>query len=339
MAYQICIVKRSACCAMPFQCCNLSGGSVCTTVPQCMRSLEIYGCTPNLTQGEFNDRCVQGVYVPSGSCCAWTVPAGVCSITVELWGAGAGGGSGSSTVITNPSRGGGGGTYVKRTIPVLPDDLITLCAGAGGVMGQSGGSSNNYVGWSCATPQGSCSYVKRNGNFCIDAGGGSAATFTTPLASPGCGTSTITGDSGLAYGQTNYSVDLRAKPTVTFANCSSNLVNNQHNSSGGTAFGGDRTMWGTVLNCGQYLKWNTTCRNSDGVYGPGGGSCSNSTAYNVGMNYSCSTNASNLLCERGKAAPPGNFPGGGGGGGTATCCTGLATAGGNGAPGYIRVYY
>jgi hypothetical protein len=337
MAYQICYSKTSPCCVLPNCCINYSGANTCVTPGQCMRSLEIYGCTPDLTQGEFNDVCTQGIFMPVGCCCAWTVPAGVTCITVEMWGAGAGGSS--SSCAGAGAMGGGGGTYVKRTIPVLPNDLMTLCAGAGGLMGQSGGSSNANAGWCCLALQGSCSYIRRNGIMCIDSWGGSQASpaYGPGVANP-CGF-IGTGDIGVS-GCSNYTSDIRSQATLSAGGCSQSGVPKCTYSVGAaTAFGGDQSSWGFQSFCGQYLRWNTACKNDYGVSGPGGNACSNSTAYNVGNNYYCAQNQCSVMCERGKAAPPGNFPGGGGAGGTPTCCAGLATAGGNGASGYIRIYY
>ena len=334
MAYQICITKTSPCCVMTLNCINLSGTGICTTIPQCMRSLEIYGCTPDMTQGEFNDMCCQGLYSPIGNCCAWTVPVGVNSITVELWGAGTGGNTNSNN--TYGSLGGGAGSYVKRTMAVCPNDLITFCSGAGGQMGISGGSSNAYAGWACLGTRGGCSFVRRNGVMCMDAQAGSLSAAATTNSTAGGGSVGAAAAVG-ADGCYSYGSDMSAAASASTSNGAA--ATNQLNLSGGSAFGGDAVQWGFPASCGQYLRWNTSCVNQYNVYGPGGGACSNSLAYNVGGNYSCTTSVANQFCDRGNAAPPGKFPGGGGGGGTSTCTVGLATGAGSGAPGYIRVYY
>lgn len=344
MAYQICYVKTAPCCTMTLG--SFCGGtaSTCTTVPQCMRSLEVYGCTPDLTQGEFNDCCIQGTFVPVGACCAWTVPAGVCAIIVEVWGAGAGGGSGPYNCLTGGGVGGGGGGYSRKTISVLPNDLITLCAGAGGLMGESGGKSSTT--WACTTPQASCSYVRRNGVMCADSLGGAASGPGGNLSIYGSGSySGITcnqcSDQGNNGTVSAYAPDVQVWASSGFSLCAVGTVAcSDFTQGGGAAFGGDAAINVFQTVCNQYLRWNTTCRNSAGVYGPGGNSCSGSTAFNVGLNYGCMTsNCCTWLCERGRAAPPGNFPGGGGAGGTSTCCAGAQGAGGSGASGYIRVYY
>jgi hypothetical protein len=341
MAYQVCYVKTSPCCVL-----IPSSSTTLTASPaQCMRSIEVYGCTPDLTQGEFTDTCCQGTFMPIGSCCAWTVPTGVCSITVELWGAGGGGSAGASQDCSGMGGGGGGGTYIKKTIPVLPNDLITFCAGAGGLMGKAGGSVDTC--YCCCGQQGNCSYVRRNGIMCMDSWGGSygwaVCASTSGCTSLACGNnwktgSTASADDGYSYACTGYARDMGVSPSHAFVpGCQVNA--GSFNVSASAGFGGDVTIWGYQCGCGSYLKWNTSCKNSAGVFGPGGDSCSTSTAFNVGQNYQCNTNNSFIYCERGKQAPPGRFPGGGGGGGIATACCNLKGAGGSGASGYIRVYY
>ena len=59
----------------------------------------------------------------------WTCPAGVTSITVEAWGAGAGGRTGGSTKGYT-GAGGGGGAYAKlNTVSVIPGTIYTLTVG------------------------------------------------------------------------------------------------------------------------------------------------------------------------------------------------------------------
>lgn len=86
----------------------------------------------------------------------WTVPCGVTSVTVQLWGAGGGGGKADNGV----AGGGGGGGYVQVTFAVTPGQNIAYNVGTiddpaspgadgssgGGTVG--GGSDNGYNGWS-----------------------------------------------------------------------------------------------------------------------------------------------------------------------------------------------
>lgn len=68
---------------------------------------------------------------------SWPVPAGVTSITVEVWG---GGGGGQKAAVSS-SRGGGGsgGGYVKATYPVTSGSTYAYTIGTGGT-GDSGGN-------------------------------------------------------------------------------------------------------------------------------------------------------------------------------------------------------
>lgn len=76
-----------------------------------------------------------------------TVPAGATSVTIKLWGAGAGGG-----LFTGPpGGGGGGGGYAERTLAVTGGQTFTYAVGAGGAgrpqanglgSGTNGGNSN-----------------------------------------------------------------------------------------------------------------------------------------------------------------------------------------------------
>lgn len=72
---------------------------------------------------------------------AWTVPVGVTSITVEVWGAG--GGGGGSSVNNSRGSGGGSGGYSTRIFTVTAGSNINYTIGNAGA---AGGSGNNAVG-------------------------------------------------------------------------------------------------------------------------------------------------------------------------------------------------
>ena len=77
----------------------------------------------------------------------WTCPVGVNSIQVECWGAGGAGGSAStaSTSSSNRSGGGGGaGSYVKKTILVVPGTTYNVTVGVGGIKGGTSGASGYF---------------------------------------------------------------------------------------------------------------------------------------------------------------------------------------------------
>src|SRR5580704_16977637 len=79
-------------------------------------------CTP--TAGFTN--CVQFTY--SGADQTFTVPSGVTSLDVRLWGAG--GGGIDPAYFTN-QYGGGGGGYTTGTVAVTPGQVLTVTAGQG----------------------------------------------------------------------------------------------------------------------------------------------------------------------------------------------------------------
>jgi hypothetical protein len=66
----------------------------------------------------------------------WTAPAGISSVTAEVWGGGGGGGSTSSG-----TGGGGGGAYSSSTVSVTAGNNYTVTVGGGGGIGSNGGDS------------------------------------------------------------------------------------------------------------------------------------------------------------------------------------------------------
>ena len=66
----------------------------------------------------------------------WLCPTGVTSIDVELWGGGGAGGSASNgTTQTRTAGGGGAGSYVKKTLTVVPGTSYNVIVGGGGYAG------------------------------------------------------------------------------------------------------------------------------------------------------------------------------------------------------------
>jgi hypothetical protein len=63
----------------------------------------------------------------TGTCCAWTVPAGTSYARFQIWGAGGGAGSGC---CCGGSTWGTNGAYASVIIPVGPGSTYTLCAGS-----------------------------------------------------------------------------------------------------------------------------------------------------------------------------------------------------------------
>lgn len=93
----------------------------------------------------------------SGTNACWTVPCGITSITVEVFGAGGEGGQGNSGGgIQYGGGGGGGGGYSVRTIVVTPGQPFRFSVGRGGGT-YGGGGSNNGEPSSFRTANAACS--------------------------------------------------------------------------------------------------------------------------------------------------------------------------------------
>ena len=117
----------------------------------------------------------------------YTVPTGVTSITVKIWGAGGGAAQYKSPY---PTSSGGAGGFVSGTITVQPSQILTLIVGQGGMSGTTFASnipatSYNYGGGSYpyAVSQSSAyggagggrSEIQLNGQIIATAGGGGGA--------------------------------------------------------------------------------------------------------------------------------------------------------------------
>lgn len=84
---------------------------------------------------------VTDTFIASGN---WVAPAGVTSVTVEVWGGG--GAGGGQNLASDGGGGGGGGAYSKSTVAVTPGNSYPVTVGAGGVgvasaVGGNGGDS------------------------------------------------------------------------------------------------------------------------------------------------------------------------------------------------------
>lgn len=337
MPFVVCVNKASPCCTLPFS----FGGAQAP----CARTLEVYGCSPDLTAGE-KGCCCQGNISPAGCVCNFIVPAGVKQVTVELWGAGGGGGSGNNANCCGQNPGAGAGTHTQRSFTVEPGDTLTLCAGGGGC---HGGGTSDTQSWCCCGGVGQCSLVLRNGSICADSWGGREGSSTCywhcGCQARACGScwgvsDTPTGDCGCNMGCTGYSHDMRIAATNAVAPGCGGYCANQGSLGGSGAWGGDGTWKVYRCDCLAYIRFNSSCTNSLGINGIGGDPGPTSQAYNLPGTgwYVCST-SSFVYCERHNPTPPGNFPGGGGSSGHSTACVNKKTTGGIGSPGYIRMWY
>ena len=111
----------------------------------------------------------------------FTVPAGVTSLIVEVWGGGGGGGFGRNTNGA-AGGGGGGGGYTIATVIVTPGSVISFTVGSGGTGGTTGGvqpTAGGTTTFSSSTP--------------VTAGGGGAGVGVSNNSSGAGGTGGIGG--------------------------------------------------------------------------------------------------------------------------------------------------
>ncbi len=98
-------------------------------------------------------------FTSSGS---WIAPAGVTSITVEVWG---GGGKGGTRTSNGGGGGGGGGGYSKKAnIGVTAGNSYTVVVGAGSTSGTSPGGDSYFINTSTVLARGGGSVSDNNAN-------------------------------------------------------------------------------------------------------------------------------------------------------------------------------
>jgi hypothetical protein len=166
----------------------------------------------------------------------WTPPAGVTSVTVDMWGAGGGSGTGS-----NFEESGGAGAYVHATtVPVTPGNVYTVTIGSGGTGGatstggtggsgfQSGG--NGSVDASQGGGGGGSTSFANDGTTLIACGGGGGAGGTTNASASGS-------SGGVGDGSSSQGAGGGGGCSTPGGNASGN--------SGGPAGTGGTTMTGT----------------------------------------------------------------------------------------------
>ncbi|MDH4402892.1 MAG: T9SS type A sorting domain-containing protein [Flavobacterium sp.] len=138
----------------------------------------------------------------------WTCPTGVTSIDVELWGGGGAGGSASTASATSGTRlagGGGAGSYVKKTLTVVPGTAYNVTVGGGGFPGATSQASG-YFGL-C----GGKSQFSGTGITTLTASGGTGGSGTgslNPTTAPG-------GVLGGVYGYTYSGTGTNYLKTIT----------------------------------------------------------------------------------------------------------------------------
>lgn len=138
----------------------------------------------------------EGVGLPAGKAIfthtntiqTWTVPPGVFTINIKMWGAGGGAKADTNSiifgVISNVFRSsGGGGGYVSGTLAVTPGEALNIIVGSGGGNGYIGGGGSTSLkptfliglAFINAGRGGGRSAIQKNGIDLVTAGGGGGA--------------------------------------------------------------------------------------------------------------------------------------------------------------------
>lgn len=281
----------------------------------------------------------------------FTVPSGVSSITVKVWGGGGGGGAGGSAAAGGA---GGGGGYVNATIPVTAGETLNLYVGGGGGAGtrNTAGGGGGGGGYSSVYRSTTPLVIAAGGG----GGGGGRATASHTGGYGGAGGGT-TGQSGGNAGGTSGAVTGGGGGTPSSGgtagtgglNVGTNgsalnggLGANGRNSSG--ADGGAANKGLATGGAGGSVTTTTYAAGGGGGagwYGGGGGSASNGTTITRGgsgggggSSYTNPTYATEIENTAGSGSTPGNSGDsnryGASDGGTAGAIGGVGTAGDSG---------
>jgi hypothetical protein len=131
----------------------------------------------------------------------WIAPAYVTTVTVELWGSGAGGGGNGGTQFLISGGAGGGGQYVKYQLTVVPGNTYPWRCGGGGSGGSGAGQDGNdgNPSWfiNATTAQAAGGHGGQSGNT---GASGRFGGYATPPGSPLVVNNGGTGGDGKSHG-------------------------------------------------------------------------------------------------------------------------------------------
>ena len=233
----------------------------------------------------------------------WVCPTGVTSIDVELWGGGGAGGSASTASATSGTRlagGGGAGSYVKKTLTVVPGTTYNVTVGGGGYPGGTSQASG-YFGLCGGKSQFSGSGIT---TLTASGGtGGSGSGSLNPKTAPG---GVLGGVYGYSFSGTgaNY---LKTISSVTIT---------------GTSGQFETTMTGAALNVGGSIVITGTAAGTGSITGYATGKVYTISATNGTTTFTLTDNGNAITTTAGtptgltyKNYAYGIFTGGGGGSG------------------------
>ena len=217
----------------------ITGGTVSVTATNCLGTSSASTLTINSGTGKV-------VYAYTGSSQTFTVPCGVTSLTVKLWGAGGGGASTGGV--------GGSGAFVSGSLAVTAGNTLTLIVGGGGAYGGSGvAGTGGYGGGGSTTAYGG-------------GGGGRSAIQLT------AGTDWVTAGAGAGGGYANSSTYGGAGGATTGGSGGSNTSYSGYTGgSGGTTLAGGSGGSGSTVTTGNSGSSQTGASGPGSTYKGGGG--------------------------------------------------------------------
>ncbi len=207
-------------------------------------------------------------YTYSNANQSFTVPSGITSVTVYMWGAGGGGGNGT----------GGAGAFIQGTLAVTPGNTLTVIVGGGGVRnggGTFGGGGGS--GQENSASGGGRSAIQLSGTELVDVGGGGGGSYSGFQGGAANFSPTINGGAGYRGGQATYG------------------------GYGGTQTAGGAVVTGPIATgtAGSYLQGGAGGQygggGGGGFYGGGGGSTAGGDGCAGGGGSSYTTNAAFTL--------------------------------------------
>ncbi|WP_416970237.1 isopeptide-forming domain-containing fimbrial protein [Streptomyces sp. 4F14] len=283
------------------------------------------------------------LYSYTGADQTFTVPAGISSVNVQLWG---GGGGGDNAQYYTAQKGGGGGGYTTGTLAVTAGQQLTVMSGQGGLVnsttgtyggGGAGGASNRTIAQGGSGGGMSALWTGASfGTPLLIAGGGGGASPGSDTLSPSAGGGG--GSSGGGDGVTSAS----GQGGTQSAGGAAGTNGSQCAASSNTA--GQKWYGGNGFNAFTNRNGEGGGGGGGGYYGGGGGACQNSFPTNNpngpgggGSGYIGGAGVSGASTTAGANAPANNQGGNAAGTSSAQYPSGVGTggsdsqAGGNGA--------
>ena len=199
---------------------------------------------------------------------AWTVPAGVTSVSILA--IGGGGGGSTSTLSSNGVAGGGGGggaLSYRNNLSVTPGDTYNVYVGYGGDGGTSSGNNNAFAGGETNVLAPNTSYVIRaqggaKGSYNVTSGygsnalGGTAYNYNTGGGNGGAGGNGSNGNGGGGGAVNSYTstVTSRGGGTAIFGEGANGAASSGNNSQGNSTTQGYRgsESAATTIKSGEY---------------------------------------------------------------------------------------